>query len=419
MKLVRAILAIFIIFTLFFLLVNHTANRLRIENVAYPVSTRMAAQQGTMEQTCPSNFYTILTIDGGGTRGLIPLMYLEYLERISQQATVSMFNLMGGISTGAIVISSLSRARNDHDHLLEYSAKQVARLYRENAPSFFKANAMYSFVSLKGLLLPLFNSENKNNYFKDKFKSIPLGDISNEIAIFSYDVIRKKVLLFCNWSGCDKKLQRYSMASIVSAATSIMGVFSPMTFFSEDNIVTHVGSDLSILSNNPAYITYKLATRICPDVKHYVVVSIGTGHYPEMGNTRDTYDWGLFKWIPNVLAAANEVSSGMVSEYLKDIVWLERSHLQDNQLPKLVYIRLNPPLRWSESSPIATSPEEFDYFEQAARNDIKSNALLLKCITKIREQDGLNKACTNEILKYVHQDNYLDFEEFLPIIFKR
>lgn len=419
MKIFRGMSVIFIIVTLFLLLVNHTANNLRSENIAYPIRTGMTIQENTNQQTCPQKFYTILTIDGGGTRGLIPLTYLQYFEEVNPKGAAHIFNLMGGISTGAIVISSLSRAKNDKEHLLEYSAKQVTQLYRENAPSFFKTNIIYSIISLKGLLLPFLDSENKNNYLKDKFKSLRLEDISNQIAIFSYDVIRKKVLLFCNWSGCDNKLQQYSMASIVSAATSIMGIFPPITFFSEENIVTHVGVDLSIILNNPSYVTYKLATKICPNVDHYVVVSVGTGHYPEMGNTRDSYDWGVFKWVPDIFAAANEVSSEMVSEYLKDIIWLERDHLKHDQLPKLIYIRLNPHIRWSESSPSATSPKELDYFARVARNDIKKHALLLRCIATIREKDTLGKNCINEMLKYVHQDTYPDFEDFLPRIFKR
>ncbi|MEO1113551.1 MAG: patatin-like phospholipase family protein, partial [Pseudomonadota bacterium] len=58
----------------------------------------------------------ILSIDGGGVRGLIPLRVLESLEaRLSQRGVTKpfhqMFDLMAGTSTGGLITAGLSAPR--------------------------------------------------------------------------------------------------------------------------------------------------------------------------------------------------------------------------------------------------------------------------------------------------------------------
>ncbi len=44
----------------------------------------------------------ILSINGGGVRGIIPLMVLKYLEQKSGRRTAEMFDLVTGVSVGAL-----------------------------------------------------------------------------------------------------------------------------------------------------------------------------------------------------------------------------------------------------------------------------------------------------------------------------
>ncbi len=51
----------------------------------------------------PQKKKTMLTIDGGGARGIIPLMALHRLEQDTGQICHELFDLVGGTSVGALI----------------------------------------------------------------------------------------------------------------------------------------------------------------------------------------------------------------------------------------------------------------------------------------------------------------------------
>lgn len=71
---------------------------------------------------------TILSIDGGGIRGLIPALVLAEVERRTRKAACELFDLMAGTSTGGIL--SLGLALPDEDGKRpKYSAEAFSEIY--------------------------------------------------------------------------------------------------------------------------------------------------------------------------------------------------------------------------------------------------------------------------------------------------
>ena len=399
----------------FILLLKHAENTILAQNTVYPVQQKIYDQKKLHDSICPKEFYTVLSVDGGGSRGLIPLNYLQSLEEYNHKGTASIFNLMGGVSTGAVIISSLSRVTKEEDISFRYSAKQISDFYKNNINDFFETNFTHNLLSLYGLLLPLINPNNKNTFLKNHFKNITLDSLYNQVVIFAFGIKDKKILLFCNWTGCNNKLKQYSIGDIVSGATSITGLFPPVILASKNNKNESAVSDLSLMNNNPAYMTYRLAKKICPSVKHYVVLSLGTGKYPDMGNTINAYHWGILQWLPNIIAASTAVNSAVTDEYLAYMMSNELNTLLSNdQLPELIYIRFNPKIDWEQSNPLTTSASNLDYFIDVARKNIKKHSVLLKCIANIREKDSLTQTCKTQISQYIRIERNPYFSDSLP-----
>ncbi|KAJ0785786.1 putative patatin-like phospholipase domain, Acyl transferase/acyl hydrolase/lysophospholipase [Helianthus annuus] len=93
------------------------------------------------------NLITILSIDGGGVRGILPGMILDFLETELQvyecgwrgnARLADYFDVISGTSTGGIVTAMLTTP-NDEGRPT-FAAKDVEEFYLEHCPKIFPQN---------------------------------------------------------------------------------------------------------------------------------------------------------------------------------------------------------------------------------------------------------------------------------------
>ena len=105
--------------------------------------SKSTANCATVTQPPPSKgkLITILSIDGGGIRGLIPATIIAYLEAKLQELDgpdariADYFDVIAGTSTGALLTSMLA-APDDNNRPL-FAAKDLTTFYLENGPKIF------------------------------------------------------------------------------------------------------------------------------------------------------------------------------------------------------------------------------------------------------------------------------------------
>ncbi|KAA8528560.1 hypothetical protein F0562_035915 [Nyssa sinensis] len=91
-------------------------------------------------KTC-GNLVTILSIDGGGIRGISPATILAFLEAQLEELDgeearlADYFNVIAGTSTGGLV-TAMWTAPDENDRPL-YAAKDLKPFYLENCPKIF------------------------------------------------------------------------------------------------------------------------------------------------------------------------------------------------------------------------------------------------------------------------------------------
>ncbi|KAF5955723.1 hypothetical protein HYC85_008579 [Camellia sinensis] len=87
------------------------------------------------------NLITILSIDGGGIRGIIPATILTYLESQLQELDgedarlADFFDVIAGTSTGGLITAMLT-APNENNRPL-FAAKDIKNFYLEHSPKIF------------------------------------------------------------------------------------------------------------------------------------------------------------------------------------------------------------------------------------------------------------------------------------------
>ena len=76
--------------------------------------------------------FTILSIDGGGIRGIIPAMILAEIERRTGFRVAQMFDLIAGTSTGGVLALGLTIPQNAEISRPKYKASQLVSFYEED-----------------------------------------------------------------------------------------------------------------------------------------------------------------------------------------------------------------------------------------------------------------------------------------------
>jgi len=143
----------------------------------------------------------ILSIDGGGIRGIVPAVVLAHLEKTLQQLShnpdvrlVDFFDLFAGASTGSMIIAGLLAPNKDNRPV--YSAKQIVDLYFDNAEVIFQDSILQDIKSVAGLLNVKYNPDGIESVFQEYFPDTELKELLKPTLIPVYDLTRGKNYFF-------------------------------------------------------------------------------------------------------------------------------------------------------------------------------------------------------------------------------
>lgn len=143
---------------------------------------------------------SILSIDGGGIRGIIPLKVLEYIEQHTKKQIHELFHVIGGTSTGGIIALGLNSKSSDTEAI--YSAKDLLKFYTEDADKIFQKGKRENSelkekveaddnVDSPGFRHSTYSNKGIEKYLKEKFGSdTKMSELQPkpDVSVFSYDI---------------------------------------------------------------------------------------------------------------------------------------------------------------------------------------------------------------------------------------
>ena len=136
----------------------------------------------------------LLSIDGGGIRGVIPAVLLAEIEKRTGRRIAHLFHLIAGTSTGGILALALTKP-NAHGEP-QYSAEELVSFYNEQGERIFTRTLWHKFTAAGNLIDSKFPASGIERVLDQFFGDARLSDAVTEVVVTSYEIERRQPFLF-------------------------------------------------------------------------------------------------------------------------------------------------------------------------------------------------------------------------------
>lgn len=287
-------------------------------------------------------YRTILSIDGGGIRGVIPLTILSYIENkfkgiddeIDLPGWVDVFS---GTSTGAIITGALMITDEDNKRI--FSSDEILNLYKYRGEQIFNKDTV------------AVNSKPDNALklvLENNFGNIVINDITKHFLFASFDLNSNTPFIFTDRMNSYRNVP---LSKVMMACSAIPGYLPPVKFGDlelADGILT---------AKNPSKLALEYARLFYPE-DPIVLISLGTGRMPDSHND----------------AIEKEMN---------------RTHLEleaeSNRDDKLIYFRMQPELVEASPNMDDTNTSNINALMNDANKYIESNQQQLNRLFRLME----------------------------------
>ncbi|XP_063751518.1 LOW QUALITY PROTEIN: calcium-independent phospholipase A2-gamma-like [Eleginops maclovinus] len=318
----------------------------------------------------------VLSIDGGGTRGVVPLQVLKILEAETGRKIHELFDYICGVSTGAVLAFMLG--------LAHFSLEECAEMYRRFGSEVFSQNPLVGTVKM-GWSHSYYNTETWEKILREKMGNRILiqtarDELSPKVSAVSAVVnwgTSPKAFIFRNYNHKPGSLSRYAGGSACQMWEAVRASSAAPGYFQEFALQSDIHQDGGIILNNPCALAVHESRLLWPNQPFQCVLSLGTGRFDNVKRGPAT-STSLRAKISNLISSATDT---------------EGVHtLLDDLLAPDVYFRFNPMLSamvsLDESRPQALDQLQIDTHNYLERNRPKLARL---CLVLGAERSAVSK----------------------------
>jgi patatin-like phospholipase/acyl hydrolase len=264
----------------------------------------------------------LLSIDGGGIRGIIPALVLAEMEMQTNKPVCEHFDLIAGTSTGGILALGLTVPNSKGKP--RYKARDLVALYEANGHHIFSRTIWHRIHSGWGLREEKYPAEPLEGILKDYFGDARLDASLTEVFVTAYAIERRCPFFFRSVRA--KKKSEYGesynflMREAARATSAAPTYFEPYQLQSLDEENDYYALvDGGVFANNPAMCAYADARILWPGDK-LILVSLGTGELTRSLPIQEARTWGLAEWIKPVMDVVFDGVSDSVNYQIKQLL---------------------------------------------------------------------------------------------------
>ncbi|KAL6647463.1 hypothetical protein ACP70R_000657 [Stipagrostis hirtigluma subsp. patula] len=383
---------------------------LTLNPAAQRALSRGASAVSTPKSPPPSygNIVTVLSIDGGGVRGIIPGTILAFLEEKLQELDgpearlADYFDVVAGTSTGGLVTAMLTAPGKDGRPL--FAAKDINGFYLEHCPRIFPASSGGPLGLIRSMAGPKYDGKYLHSVVRKLLGETRVGDALQNIVIPTFDIKLLQPTVFSRYDALSD-VSKNALLADVCISTSAAPTYLPgHQFETKDkdgkprafNLI-----DGGVAANNPTLLAMTHVSKqillgnqdffpIKPaDYGKFLILSLGTGSakLEEKFDAAQAGRWGVLGWLYNRGATPLIDSFSQASADLVDIhasVLFQALHCEKR------YLRIqDDELRGDTASVDVSTPENLNRLVGVGK------ALLKRQVCKMNVETGKNEPDAN------------------------
>lgn len=259
-------------------------------------------------------YKVVLSIDGGGIKGIVPLVILDHIvenfKGIGKKVIIpDLVDLFAGSSTGSVICAALMHKKRNGK--VQFKANDVLQMYLTKGNQIFKKEFSESYNRANNPLKVVLQSN---------FGQTLLSDLQPDFMFLSFDLRSNEPYIFSKKSS---DISEVTVAEALIASTAVPGYYPPI------KMRQYELADGMLACKNPSRYAYNYAKLIYPNEK-VLMISLGTGFKK---SEKDS-------WIED------EVNK--THEFMTNICQIDRD---------FYYLRLQPELKRANTDIDDTSPE--------------------------------------------------------------
>ncbi len=215
----------------------------------------------------------ILSLDGGGIRGIIPCVILQSIEERTRKNLSEIFDLMAGTSTGGIISLGLSCPDAGDPRKNAFDATAMLNLYKKHANDIFGKRESKGFFNRIASVIPGVGTLMQTPYsisgleglLKDKFGDSKLNQALTNVLITSYDLESGQGFYFLSRLAKEHPdTENFMMRDAARCTSAAPTYFVPKRIPIKDygDVVLVDGG---VMANNPSILAYSEAKEIWYD----------------------------------------------------------------------------------------------------------------------------------------------------------
>ncbi|XP_026382797.1 patatin-like protein 2 isoform X1 [Papaver somniferum] len=266
---------------------------------------------------------TVLSIDGGGVKGLISGVVLAFLEAELQKLDgkevrlADYFDVIAGTSTGGLITAMITAPDNNNRPL--YAAKDIVPFYLKLSPKIFphknSGGLLGSVVNLFGTVAgPKYNGKYLHSLLKQFLGDTRMQQTLSSIVIPAFDIKLLQPVIFSTGEA-KRDVTKDALLADVCIGTSAAPTYFPAHYFetqdSRGNIRSFNLVDGGVAANNPTLLAMNTVTNDllmkredlalvkAADYKKYLILSLGTGNakIEQKYSASVVSKWGVLGWL--------------------------------------------------------------------------------------------------------------------------